>query len=160
VIGVNYKQHLGYGLLGLIILTIILLLLTIYTGYVDFLHIFGGSIIVIYGFSIPVLIIAVIMGLYAVILPDVDIATSKAFVITFILLLLAILYFAVFNGNIMAVFVCVVIMITILGLKHRGIMHTILAGIIIGCIVGWLFLSFLVAGYMAVGYWIHLLCDR
>lgn len=160
MINVNYKQHLGFGVIGLITLTISLWLLAIYTRYINFLHIFGGSIIVIYGFSIPVLIIAVIMGLYTSILPDVDIATSKAFVITFILLLLAILYFTVFTGDLLPVFICVVIMISILGLKHRGMMHTVIAGIIIGCIVGWLFESYLIALYVVVGYLIHLLCDK
>lgn len=151
----NYKEHLTGGVITLTITSIILILITYFTDYIGFIGVFS-----IYTWYIPTLLIAFVLGLYASILPDVDIGTSKAFSLTYIVMLLIIIYSIFIVPNLLLVFICLVLMIAIMTLKHRGITHEWYSAFIIGAVFGWLFgLNILIFMFVTIGYLTHLACD-
>lgn len=154
----DWKEHLGWGSTIILVLTILLVLVEFFTDWVDFMDLYGPSKITII-VVIPSLLIAILFGLYASLLPDVDIGTSKAFAITYMILILIMFYFLVFTEYIFPVFVSLILMSFILGLKHRGVMHKWYTAFIIGCAFGFLFSSYLIGLYVTIGYLTHLGCD-
>lgn len=160
-LSMNYRQHLGYGLLAILTTVITLVSLSHYTSLVDGWNIYGFFNITFreYEFAVPIMLFASIWGMYASILPDIDIGTSKAFMVTYLLLILIMVYYLVFTTYLLPIIISLIIMAFILGLKHRGIMHTVIAGVIIGVTFGWLFNNYLVILFIVIGYWTHLICD-
>lgn len=154
----DWKGHLKWGFIVLTIMIIVQILHWFWYP-VEELAVFGGSKLILFSIAIPNLIIAYAVGIYASLIPDVDIGTSKAFAITYMILIILALYFA-FTEYIMGLFTSLIIMALILGLKHRGIMHKSYTGLVLGTIFGWLFSSILVGLYFALGFMVHLICDR
>ena len=151
----NYKEHLTWGVVSLVGLTIIVLV-AYFMDYLQFISVYGRS----YGIYID-LSLAWIFGLYASILPDVDIGTSKAFAITYLVLILIIIYFLLIVILILPVIICLVIMISILFLKHRGITHCWYSALIVGLGFYLLFdFNIIISSYVIIGYLTHLVCDR
>jgi len=152
----NYKEHLTWGAIILTITSITFILLAYFTDYIGFIKVFE-----FYAWYIPTLLIAFLLGLYASILPDVDIGTSKAFSLTYIFLILLILYSIFVIPNIMITAACLILMIVIMTFKHRGITHEWYSAFIIGALFSWLFgLSLLIFIFVTIGYLTHLACDR
>ena len=160
----NWKEHLTFGTITISVLTAILLFLWFILDNDIINHLmFQNSKILIYVYYIPILPIAIIMGFYASIFPDVDIKTSKAFAITFIMLIIFALYYVYIHNLILLIFV-LILMILFFTMQHRGIMHNYTTGIMIGILfalmIGGLYNGWLVMIYFIAGYWTHLLCDR
>ena len=91
----NWKGHLKWGFVVITIILIIDLVmhfLSVPNWDIFGIDLFGGSIFVLFGFAIPNIIIAYVIGLYASLFPDVDIGTSKAFSITYMILIILIFY--------------------------------------------------------------------
>lgn len=160
MINMGWKDHLKWGLISSIILLIILLMCECFFEFpFEFESIFKISRFVIYGFAIPNIIIAFIGGLYGSIFPDIDIGTSKAFYLTF-MIILPILFYYVFIGYILGLLIGLILMVCIVSLKHRGIMHKSYTAIIIGFIVFIFFNSIIIALFFTIGFMVHLACDR
>lgn len=156
----NWRGHLKWGFIVttvLIILVIILYILKL--EYLSFIDLFERSELIIFGFAIPSIILAYIIGLYASLFPDVDIGTSKAFSVTYMILIILAMYFA-YTHYLIGLFTSLIIMSLVLGLKHRGIMHKWYTGIILGIMFMLLFGSVIIGVFFIVGFLTHLACDR
>ena len=158
----GWKDHLKWGLIFNIILLILLIGLEIGYGFTFFISesIFDYSTkFIFFGIAIPNIIIAFIGGLYASLFPDIDIGTSKIFHLTFIIMILILLYYA-FIGYTFGMIIGLILMACIMSLKHRGIMHKSYTAFIVAFIVLFLFNSFIIALFFGVGFLVHLVCDR
>lgn len=168
----NWKGHLKWGFIGNTILLIgIVILYIIKLELFELINIFNRPEIMIFGFTIPTVTIAYILGIfptifvayivgiYASLFPDVDIGTSKAFKITYMILIILTFYCA-YTEYLIGVCVSLAIMFLILGLKHRKIMHKWYTGVILGTMFIFLFGSILIGVFFIVGFLIHLACDR
>lgn len=159
----DWKGHLKWGFIASIISLVILFIIELLNQMgelnIEFITIFSNSRFMIYGIAIPNIIIAFVGGLYGSVFPDIDIGTSKAFAWTYIILILLSLYFA-YTGYMMGLFMGLILMAFIIGLKHRGVMHKGYTAIIIGIVVFIFFESLVIAIFFTLGYLVHLVCDR
>jgi len=126
--------------------------------FIEYESLFASSRFIILGITIPNIIIAFVGGLYGSLFPDVDVGTSKAFAITYMILILLCLYFT-YSGYVMGLFVGLILMAFIIGLKHRGVMHKPYTAIILGIVIWIFFESIFIATFFTYGYLIHLVCD-
>jgi len=159
---VNWKGHLKWGFIvitTLVIIDLVMYFIGVPNWDIIDIDLFGSSNFILYGFMIPSIIIAYVMGLYGSLFPDVDIGTSKAFSITYMILIILVFYYAM-TDYLLGLFTSLIIMALILGLKHRGIMHKWYTGIILGIMFMLLFENVMIGTYFAVGYLVHLICDR
>lgn len=157
----NWKGHLKWGFIIVSIITIldlVMMFLGVPNWDIFGIDLFSSSNFILYGFVIPSIIIAFIVGLYGSLFPDVDIGTSKAFAITYMILILLTFYYA-YTDYLIGLCTSLVIMALILGLKHRGIMHRWYTGLILGIMFVILFENVMVGTYFVIGYWTHLVCD-
>lgn len=158
----NWKGHLKWGFIvitTLVIIDLVMYFIGVPNWDIIDIDLFGSSNFILYGFMIPSIIIAYVMGLYGSLFPDVDIGTSKAFSITYMILIILVFYYAM-TDYLLGLFTSLIIMALILGLKHRGIMHKWYTGIILGIMFMLLFENVMIGTYFAVGYLVHLICDR
>ncbi|MCK4544173.1 metal-dependent hydrolase [candidate division WOR-3 bacterium] len=162
----GWKDHLKWGFISSIILLILLTISAILKeiSVIDITlfsseSIFDLSRFVFFGIAIPNIMIAFIGGLYGSIFPDIDIGTSKAFYITF-MIILPILFYYVFIEYFLGLLIGLILMGCIISLKHRGIMHKPYTAIIIGFIVFLFFNSIIIALFFTMGFMVHLACDR
>ena len=156
----NWKGHLKWGLVTTTILTILLILMA-FMQWVDFIdwHFMLGESEFEVIYAIPLLPIAFLMGLYGSLFPDVDIRTSKAFAVTYVILIALSLYYAI-TDYLLGLLTSLFIMIFIIGLKHRGFMHKWITGLMLGFLFIWLFGGYIIGLYFTIGFWTHLICDR
>ncbi len=158
----DWKGHLKWGFISCLILLILLISLEIGYGFTFFISesIFDFSTkFIFFGIAIPNILIGFIGGLYGSIFPDIDIGTSKAFHITFTIIILILLYY-VFIGYMIGLIIGLILMACIIGLKHRRIMHKSYTAILLGIVVFILFNSLIIGLFFGVGFLVHLACDR
>jgi len=154
----GYKEHFKFGLCSLIILTIILIILY----YFDISDILTNDLFNLYdlwGISIPLILIAFSLGLYASLLPDIDVGTSKVFHFTIVVLLLVCIIFiflGIYKFETIAILGLIILMMF---LNHRGMTHSIWFGLLISIVFGYVFGSILVFIYVVIGYYSHLYKD-
>ena len=155
-----WKDHLKWGFVSTIILMAILIVMEyMQFEFFEFESIWEESRFMLFGmFALPNLVIAFIGGLYGSLFPDIDIGTSKAFATTYMILILICVYYA-FTGFMIGLFVGLILMAFIIGLKHRGVMHKPYTAIIIGIITFMFFDSIFIALFFTVGFMVHLICD-
>ena len=154
----NWKGHLKWGFI-VITAFLIIQIIDFFIGEIPYLDITESSRFMLFGYAVPSIIIAYIFGLYASLFPDVDVGTSKAFVITYAILIILSFYFAMMDYMI-GLFTGLGLMLIMLGLKHRGIMHKWYSGVVLGIFFGILFGSILIGLYFTIGFMVHLICDR
>lgn len=154
----GYKEHRKFGLICLIILTIALLILE-YIYSLDFIYIDIFSLFILKGIGIPLIIIAFLIGIYASLMPDIDVGTSKAFQFTVTILLLICILFILLDSYKLQTVVILLIVISMLFLNHRGLTHSKWFGLLIAIIFGFAFGSMMVSIYTLVGYYSHLYRD-
>lgn len=162
----GWKDHLKWGFISSFLLLIFLITSAILKeiSVIDITifaseNFFDLSRFVFFGIAIPNIVIAFIGGLYGSIFPDIDIGTSKAFHITFIIIILILLYY-VYIAFIVGIVIGLILMFIIVGLKHRGIMHKSYTAIILALVVFVFFDSLIIALFFGVGFLVHLACDR
>lgn len=157
----NWKGHLKWGFITITAITILIIIdYFVYSEqFNNYIDIFGNSKFIIFGLIIPNVLIAYFVGLYASLFPDVDIGTSKAFSVTYMILIILTIYFA-YTDYLLGLCTSLIIMALILSLKHRGIMHEWYTGIILGIMFMLLFSSVIIGIFFIVGYLTHLACDR
>jgi len=150
----NWRNHLKWG----IIVVIVLIAAFIYfREYID-IGLLDNSKFGLLGIFIPNYIIAILIGAYASIFPDIDIGTSKAFSITYMILILLAFYF-MFTQYLTGLAISLAIMIFILTLKHRGLMHKWYTGMVLGILFYILFDNIAVGIFFFAGFMTHLACD-
>ena len=150
----NWKNHLKWG--GIVV-SVLIIALIYFRAYID-IGLLDNSNFGVLNVFIPNIIIAVLVGLYASIFPDVDIGTSKAFAITYMILIVLAFYF-MFTQYIIGIAVSLIIMVFILSLKHRGLMHKWYVGIVLGIMFYFLFGNISVGVFFITGFLTHLACD-
>ena len=150
----NYKNHLKWGITAICGLIIAL---TYFRAYID-IGLYDNSNVGLLNIFIPNIIIAAIIGIYASIFPDIDIGTSKAFTITFMLLIVLAFYF-MYAQYIIGMATSLIIMMFILFLKHRGIMHKWYSGVFLGSLFYLVFGNPAISIFFVAGFFTHLLCD-
>ena len=154
-----WKDHLKWGFVATTILVIILIIMEyMQFEFFQFESIWDNSRFIVYGFAIPNIIIGFIGGLYGSIFPDIDIGTSKAFGLTYMILILIAFYYA-YTGYLFGLFMGLILMAFILGLKHRGVMHKPYTAIILGIVTYLFFDSIFIALFFTMGMLVHLVCD-
>ena len=154
----GYKEHFKFGLCSLIVLTAILVILY----YFDISDILTGDLFNLYylwGLGIPLILIAFSSGLYASLLPDIDVGTSKVFHFTIVVLLLACIIFILYGIYKYETVAILGLIILMMFLNHRGMTHSIWFGLLISIVFGYVFGSILVFLYAVIGYYSHLFKD-
>ena len=158
----GWKDHLKWGS----IITAILLLILLYAEFFyrstlfDIESLLDNSRFMVFGyFALPNIVIAIIGGLYGSIFPDIDIGTSKAYAITYSILILIAFYYA-YTGFLLGLCIGLAIMLFIIWIKHRGVMHSPITAIVLGVLTFIFFESMIIALFFFIGFMVHLACDR
>jgi len=154
-----YREHARYGFIALVILTFVLFILKMY-GHITFISADITDSFHIHGIGIPILIIAFALGMYATLLPDVDIGTSKVFQFTVGLLVLVCIIFILAQQYKYQTVLILLFIFALLFLNHRGITHSAWMGLLFAIIFAIAFSSAMVGLYALVGYYVHLIADR
>jgi len=158
----DWKGHMQIGVVVGIILTVVLIFIQLFSGF-SMIHFDIFGTFEIGGIYIPIIIIAFVLLVYASILPDIDIGTSKAYQWTTALLLLLAIAFIVSGTRKFETIAILVFLFLILFLNHRGITHKYYKsmGIIAGLFFSYIFgLNVVIFFYVTIGYYAHLLGDR
>ena len=155
----NWKDHLKWGLVSVSI-TLIAIFAIEYFDIYHFPWVIDLPFLQTYYPTWEYWILAFLIGLYGSIIPDIDIGTSKAFHLTFTMLILLILYYLLFTTAIIPIVVILMLMIIIMNLKHRGMMHSFWVMWILSFFFMWMFGCALVAIVFLIGFGTHLLCDN
>ena len=154
----GYKEHLKFGLCSIIVLSVILIILY-YFNIGDALTGDLFNLYELWGIGIPLILIAFSLGLYASLLPDIDVGTSKVFHFTIVVLLALCIIFIIYGIYKYQTVAILVLIISMMFLNHRGMTHSIWFGLIISVVFGYAFGSILVFLYSIVGYYSHLFKD-
>jgi len=153
-----WKEHLKWGLVSVTI-TLILIIINELFDFITIPWVFKFWVFETKELTWWIFPIAFGVGAYSSLLPDIDIETSKAYGFTMLMFIGLIAYYLLIVELTWPIIIILVIMVIMMGLKHRGITHSILAGLIISLFFMWVFASILPGITCLVGYCTHLLCD-
>lgn len=157
----GYREHrkiaIGIG----IALTLLLFFIETQAG-ITFLGASVFDTFDIFNISIPIVLIGFALLIYASLLPDIDIGTSKVYVWTVGALLLLAILFVLSGTHHWETVAILLFLFIILQLNHRGATHEyfwlfgLIAGVFFAFIFGGHPLIFL---YVVIGYYSHMLGD-
>ena len=155
----DYRDHAKYGFIALVILTVVILIIKHY-GAITFLTADLTDSFTLFGVGIPIAVIAFALGMYATLLPDIDIGTSKIFHWTVAFLLIVCIMFILAGEYKYQTVAILLFIFGLLFLNHRGVTHSPWMGLLFAIIMGVAFSSTMVGLYVVVGYYAHLVADR
>ncbi|HLD90177.1 MAG TPA: metal-dependent hydrolase [Patescibacteria group bacterium] len=139
----NYKTHLVLGL----VFVVIAIVIAYYFGFGNFFE---------FGDSWKLYIFAVGVTLLYSILPDLDIKTSKAFLLISFCLL-AFIIFCFLKNEIIFGIISASVLILMLFLQHRGRIHSFLAALLFSIPIIFVSWTLAIVGFLA--YASHLIAD-
>ena len=136
----SWKGHLKFGVIFLIIATILCYILSKWAGLIRF--------------DLVQVVIGWIFGLYCAILPDIDHKNSKVFSLTIFIFLFLIIFFVLIELWFGVLFIAI-FMIGIMLLGHRGITHKWYVSIFIGVVFAVMLSSIIVGIHCGLAYLSH-----
>lgn len=155
----GWREHRKFGIGCLLGLTLVLFLMHYYGSFPFLTDDFLGSF-EIFGFAIPIVLMAFAFGIYASLMPDIDIGTSRVYRFTVTFLLLLCIVFIMSGAYKIQTVAILLFLIAILYLNHRGMTHSWWFGLLTGALFGYVFSSMTIFLYFIVGYYSHLIADR